>query len=173
MSTNERKSKLTDKIVKAAVAEATRYIIWNTEKKGFGLRVEITGHKSFIVRYRANGGGRNAPRRQLRLKTNPGEVLSVDAARKLANLVLADVAHGKDPQGDISAKRTEMSVTDLCNLYLEEGVDTKKPSTIATDIGRIERHIKPLLGRKLVSEVTSVDIQKFMKDIAAGKTAAD
>ena len=129
----ERKMKLTDKIVRAAAPENTRYIIWDTEKKGFGLRLETTGHKSFVVRYRANGGGRNAPRRQLRLKTTPGEVLSVDAARKLANLVLADVAHGKDPQGAISAKRNEQTVADLCDLYLKEATDIKKESTIATD----------------------------------------
>ena len=125
------------------------------------------------MRYRANGGGRNAPRRQLRLKTSPGEVLSVDAARKLANLILADVAHGKDPQGDISAKRNEQTVADLCDLYLKEATDLKKESTIATDRGRIERHIKPLLGRKLVSEVETADIQKFMREVAAGKTAVD
>jgi len=173
MSNSERRAKLTDKVVRAAMPADARYIIWDTEKKGFGLRVETTGHKSFVVRYRANGGGRNAPRRQVRLKTNPGEVLSVDVARKLANLVLADVAHGLDPQGDIAAKRKEMTVSDLCDLYLKDGVDTKKASTISTDTGRIKRHIKPLLGRKLVSEVASHDIQKFMRDVATGKTAVD
>jgi len=173
MSDNERRTRLTDKVVKAATPEARRYVIWDIDKKGFGLRVETTGHKSFIVRYRANGGGRNAPRRQVRLKTKPGEVLSVDAARKLANLVLADVAYGMDPQGDIAAKRAEMTVADLCDLYFKDGVDTKKASTIATDTGRVERHIKPLLGRKLVSEVDTAAVQKFMRDVASGKTAVD
>jgi site-specific recombinase XerD len=32
-----------------------------------------------------------------------------------------------------------MSVTALCDLYLAEGCETKKPSTLATDRGRIER----------------------------------
>ena len=49
----------------------------------------------------------------------------------------------------------------------------KKPSTLATDKGRIERHIKPLLGRKRVKDITQNDIRRFMKDVAAGKTRAD
>jgi integrase len=44
-------------------------------------------------------------------------------------------------------------------------------STLATDRGRIERHIKPLLGRHAVASVTRADIEAFMADVAAGKTA--
>ena len=47
----------------------------------------------------------------------------------------------------------------------------KKASTLATDRGRIERHIKPLLGRHSVASVTREDIETFMHDVAAGKTA--
>lgn len=47
------------------------------------------------------------------------------------------------------------------------------PSTISTDRGRIERHIKPLLGRKCASEVTRADVQRFLRDVAEGKTKAD
>jgi hypothetical protein len=48
-----------------------------------------------------------------------------------------------------------MGVAALCDLYLAEGCETKKPSTLATDHGRIERHIKPLLGAKRISELIS------------------
>ncbi len=67
MANKERKAKLTDRVVSASKAEPQRYVVWDTEKKGFGLRVEPSGHKSFIVRYRTNGGGRNAPRRQMKV----------------------------------------------------------------------------------------------------------
>ncbi len=50
---------------------------------------------------------------------------------------------------------------------------TKKPTTLATDRGRIKRHIIPLLGRKKVKDLTRADIQRFMQDVAAGKTACD
>ncbi len=66
-----------------------------------------------------------------------------------------------------------MTVSALCDLYLKEGTETKKASTLATDKGRIERHIKPLLGKRLISEIASTDIERFMRDVAKGKTAAD
>jgi hypothetical protein len=47
----------------------------------------------------------------------------------------------------------------------------KKASTLATDRGRIHRHIKPLLGRHAVASLTREDIEAFMHDVAAGKTA--
>jgi integrase len=41
----------------------------------------------------------------------------------------------------------------------------------AHDRGRIERHIKPLLGRIKVAAVTREDVETFMLDVAEGKTA--
>jgi len=52
-----------------------------------------------------------------------------------------------------------------------KGGRPKKVSTLGTDYGRIERHIKPLLGNKLVRELTRVDINRFIRDVASGKTA--
>jgi len=39
--------------------------------------------------------------------------------------------------------------------------------------GRIKRHIKPLLGRKRVRSITRGDVERFLLDVAAGKTATD
>ena len=49
----------------------------------------------------------------------------------------------------------------------------KKASTLAVDKGRIERHIKPLLGRLAVAAVTREDIERFLHDVAEGRTAGE
>jgi hypothetical protein len=62
----------------------------------------------------------------MHLRAAPGEDLTADAARRLANRILANVAHGKDPQSELSTKRKKMTVSKLCELYMAEGVETKK-----------------------------------------------
>jgi hypothetical protein len=77
-------------------------------------------------------------------------------------------------------KRQAATVAELCDLYLADAEagrlltrrkTAKKPSTLSTDRGRIERHIKPLLGQHKVAAVTREDVDQFMHDVAAGKTA--
>ena len=74
--------------------------------------------------------------------------MTVDEARKKARSLLAAASIGEDPAGAIQDAKREFTVSELCDLYMEEGTALKKPSTIATDQGRVERHIKPLLGKR-------------------------
>ena len=47
----------------------------------------------------------------------------------------------------------------------------KKASTLSVDKGRIERHIKPLLGGLAIASVTRDDVERFLYDVAEGRTA--
>jgi integrase len=144
---------------------------FDTDLKGFGLKVMPSGVKTFIVEYRPGAGGRNTPKRRLTL--GRFGALTVDEARGLAKAALGHVHAGGDPGGDRAKARAELTFDRVCDLYVEEGCETKKPSTLVTDRGRIERHIKPLLGKKRVGDITRMDVDKFMRDVASGKTAAD
>jgi len=67
-------------------------------------------------------------------------------------------------------------LADLADLYLEEGPaakPNKRASSWATDRSNIERHIKPLLGRRLAKALTQADVAKFQADVAAGKSKLD
>lgn len=87
---------------------------------------------------------------------------------------------GADPAADKQARRKAVTVAQLCDHYwsdvtagrvLVRGGRAKKPSTLATDLGRIEGHIKPLLGRLQVAATTRSDIERFMHAVAAGESA--
>jgi len=95
--------------------------------------------------------------------------------------LLGEVAAGGDPARDKSAKRKAATVADLCDRYLSDADagrlltrrgTTKKARTLATDRGRIERHIKPLLGSLKVASVTREDVETFLHSVAAGDTRA-
>ena len=77
----------------------------------------------------------------------------------------------EDPAKEKLDAKKQITLAELCDLYVEQGCTTKKASTLATDKGRIERHIKPLLGKKKVPEITRADIKRFLQDVANGKTA--
>jgi integrase len=162
-------NRITKRTIDALQVDGRDFVAWDGELTGFGVRVRPSGSKSFVVVYRT--GGRNSPLR--RVTVGAVGKIDVDAARAEARRILAGAELGQDRAGDLAKSRNEMSVEALCDLYLAEGCEIKKPSTLATDRGRIERHIKPLLGGKRISELTGADIERFMRDVAAGKTAID
>jgi integrase len=170
MTDKEKKLRLNKRAIDALPPTSKRTVYWDDELSGFGLRIEASGRKTFLVRYRP-GGGRNAPKRFMTIgrygKLTPEE------ARTEARRLLSAGNLGLDPAADRLRKRKEMSVSSLCDVYLDLGVETKKPLTILGDRGRIERHIKPLIGNKRVSEVIPADIEKLMKDIASGRSKTD
>lgn len=148
--------------------------IWDSEIRGFGVRVKPSGRAAYLIQYRTAAGATR------RLALGPIGTLTLDEARKLARLRLADVAYGLDPSAARQAARGVLTVSDLCQRYLEAaraglvmtrfGV-AKRPSTILIDEGRVARHIVPLLGSRAAKNLTRTDVQKMVDAIAAGKTA--
>lgn len=172
--------KLTKPVVDSAEPMGTRYHLWDCDLRGFGLRVETSGAKSFIVRYRAEGGGRNAPRRFMTV--GRFGVLTVEQARKKAKELLAAATVGADPANKLKAKRAEMRMTALIDRYEEVGCfiqrgkrqgQPMKPLTKTLTLARLRHHVVPLLGHKRVTEVAAADIERFFRDVEAGKSAKD
>lgn len=161
--------RLTKTVVDELEARGKEYVVWCSKLAGFGCRVRSTGSKSFIAQYRI--GGRNSPTRKVTVGSY-GKV-TVEQAREAASKILARAELGEDVAEAKAKERAEMTVAQLCDEYLRDGCDHKKASTLRSDVGRIERHIKPLLGRKRISEVKRSDIERFLRDVAGGKTATN
>jgi len=142
------KAKITKRTVDAAKPDRRDTFIWDTEAKGFGLKVTPAGNKVYVLQYRFGG------RVNRYTIGRHGSPWTPNEARDEAGRLLGMVKDGKNPAALKSADKAEKTVAELCDLYLAEGCETKKPSTLATDKGRIERHIKPLLGRKRVKDIT-------------------
>ena len=146
-------------------------LFWDTELSGFGVKVLKDGGKTYIAQYRTSRG-REGKTTRVTIGRH-GAPWTAELARDEARRVLGRVALGEDPAAAEQAGRKVLTVAQLCDEYLKSGTGTKKASTLATDSGRIERHIKPLLGARRITEVTSADVSKFMQDIATGRTKAD
>jgi integrase len=165
-------AKLTKRTVDAEQPEASEKFKWDDDLPGFGLRVFPSGRKSYVVQYKIGGRGGRTRRISLGLHGK----LTVDEARKKAARLLAAVADGGDPAMDRAEARQALSVADLAKLYLAEGPaekPNKKASSWATDRSNIERHVVPLLGRKMANALAPADIARFQADVATGRSKAD
>ncbi len=160
------KAKITKRTVDSCEPREQRYTVWDTTLRGFGVRVNSDGSKSYVVKYLIDG-------RQRWYTIGRHGALTPDEARTEAQDILGKAAKGIDPAKTKAEERAASTVAELCDRYLADGCATKKPSTLATDRGRIERHIKPLLGHRRVKDVTAGDVRRFLNDVANGKTAAD
>jgi integrase len=168
--------KLTKAVVDRANIREKQYTIWCSELKGFGAYVHPTGRRTYFVDYQTSDGARR------RMTIGKHGVPTTEQARKLALETLGGIVLQKvDPLLERRTRRASLTVSQLCDQYMkaaEKGLilgrrrnRPKKASTIEIDRGRIERHIKPLLGSKLVIDLTRADITKFVRDVSAGKTA--
>ena len=150
-------------------------IVWDAAIAGFCARRQKGPAVTYYVKYRTANG-----RQRWQVIGRHG-VLTPDEARDKAKAILGTVVDGADPAAEKRAARKAKTVSELCDLYLADAEAgrlltrrkvAKKPSTLATDRGRIERHIKPLLGRMAVAAVDRSDIERFMHAVAEGETAA-
>ena len=167
--------KITKRLVDSLESDTARDLfVWDSELKGFGLRIKPSGARQYLVQYR------NASGASKRLGLGKHGVLTPEQARDMARERLAAVAMGNDPAAEREATRTALTVAELCALYLEQAKSGQtlgrrgrkiKASTLAMDKSRIDRHVVPLLGKISLRSLTSDDIARMQASIAAGKTA--
>jgi integrase len=61
----------------------------------------------------------------------------------------------------------------LFDEYLAEGCTGKKPSTLLRDKSRIDRHLRPLIGRLKLRNVSRATVERLMLDVRNGRTKRD
>ena len=103
--------KLTKRSTESLLPKPTKYVAWDTEVSGFGVRVMPSGSKSYILKYRI-GRGRAAKTRTITL----GKLIdsTPEAARRLARDYKAEARLGQDP-----FKSEEQAIDDGTQTFAE------------------------------------------------------
>ena len=149
------KRKITKRAVDDAKPKAGRYTVWDTELRGFGLRVNVDGSKTYVVKYSFGG-------RQWWYSIGKHGSWTPEKARREAKSLLGEVADGDNPAGLRRASRDNPTVADLSAMFLREHVRPKrKPSTAEVYRDILERLVVPVLGRFRVADVTRADVAKL------------
>ncbi|WP_105382452.1 site-specific integrase [Neorhizobium alkalisoli] len=160
--------KLTRKSVGALQPTDKITTYFDSDVKGFGLRVAPTGARSWILEYRPGAGGRAVAKKRLKLGTPA--TMSPEEARDEAVRTLARVALGADPASARSDERKGDTVAELASKYLRDHVQVKrKARTYSEYKSAIDRYIVPVLGSMRSSLVTASDVARLQAHITRGK----
>jgi integrase len=162
------KRKITKRTLAAVPADApTEFRVWDTELRGFCLRVFPSGRRTYAVSYKRSANSRTW------FKIGDAGALTPEEARRQARQLLARVAAGADPQAERAKRRDRMTVSNLIDAYLQEGPrdrPNKRASSWRNDKGYLNNHVRPFLGRRAIDELTPAELSRWQDDVALGKS---
>ena len=137
--------------------------LWDEVIPGFGVKLLPSGKKRYILKYRCSGGGRSARQRWLTIGTHGS--ITPDQARRMAQIALADIASGNDPQGDKMAERNAATMKELWTRFEGEHLPSRKWRTQDEYRSHWKNKIEPELGTLRCKSINRNDVDRFHKSM--------
>jgi integrase len=135
-------------------------IVYDSDLKGFGVRVTAADAKAFVLNYRIGGHER-------RFTIGGYPEWSATAARKHAEDLKRRIDLGQDPLAHRREERASLTVNQLCELYAERHLPKKRESSQRDDMAIIRTIVIPRLGNMKAAAVRYADIDSLHRDISA------
>jgi integrase len=152
-------------VVDAATPGERDRFIWDSQLRGYGLKITPRGARAFVCQYRA-GHSRSSPTRRITIgQYGP---LTPDQARREAKSILGAVAGGADPAAEKQARKQAQraprnTVADVAREWLRRDQATKRT---LYEIQRIlTRDVLPSIGDKLIADLRKRDIIEMLDAI--------
>ncbi|MBN9564797.1 MAG: tyrosine-type recombinase/integrase [Alphaproteobacteria bacterium] len=166
--------KLTRKIIDELKPDLSKErCLWDTEIKGFGIRIQKSDKKTFIYVYRNSSG------KLRKFKLGNYGSLTVEQARERALKTSAKVILGEDPVKEkeeivLARKNAVYTVSDLINDYMLNYAPANiKKITIGKWKSFIRLYILPEWGARPVNEIKKSDAEKLKASLKDKKTTAN
>ena len=150
-------TRITKRAIEVLQPRSTAYVVYDSGLVGFGVRVNPTGAKSFLIEYRPGSGGRRVAKK--RIVIGQFGKMTCEQARNVAREKLASVQLGNDPAADRAAQRTTPTFKETAGRYLQEEAPRRlKSSTITNYEINLRRHANPAIGSFKIADITRQDI---------------
>lgn len=148
--------RITQKLISKLIAPPTGNLIeYDSEIPGFGARITAAGVVAFILNYRIHG-------RERRYTIGRYPELTATAAREKALQLRGRILNGHDPLEQREQDRTEPTMDDLAEEYLEKyAAIHKRATSIRNDLQMIDKIIAPKLGKRRLKSIGKKDIQSL------------
>jgi len=111
-------------------------IAYDSDLKGFGVRVTAAGAKAFVLNYRTGGLER-------RYTIGSYPEWSATAARKHAEDLKRRIDLGQDPLAHRREERGSLTINQLCELYAERHLPKKGEKSQRDDMAIIRTIVNP------------------------------
>ena len=152
--------RFTDAQIKRLKPTSKRAIIFEHGGRGFGLRIEPSGRKSFFLEYRF---GEAEERRNRVLTIGKHPTVSLTEARSIASQSLSQIEQDIDPATQKLTKkipdRNALTVGDLVEEYIKKWAKVKKKERSWKEDERLlNKDILPVIGRKKAKDIRRRDI---------------
>ena len=152
--------RFTDAQIKRLKPTSKRAIIFEHGGRGFGLRIEPSGRKSFFLEYRF---GEAEERRNRVLTIGKYPTVSLTEARSIASQSLSQIEQDIDPATQKLTKkivdRNALTLGDLVEEYIEKWAKVKKKEQSWKEDERLlNKDILPVFGRKKAKDIRRRDI---------------
>ena len=134
-------------------------ITYDTEVKGFGVRVTAAAARAFILNYRTRSG------RERRYTIGSFPDWKTGAARTEAGDLKKRIDVGDDPMAEVDAERGAKTVSDLCDRFIADYLPRKRPATARDYKALIENHIRPALKHERVDELRHDQIDALHRKV--------
>ena len=159
--------RFTDAKIKGLKPTSKRAILFEHGGRGFGLRVEPSGRKSFFLEYRI---GEAEERRNRILTIGKYPTVSLTEARSIASQSLSKIEQNIDPATQKLTKkitdRNALTVGDLVEEYIEKWARVKKKEQSWKEDERLlNKDILPAFGRKKAKDIRRRDIVLLLDGI--------
>lgn len=150
--------KITKRLVEAIKPNKHDVFVWDTEVRGFGVRVKPSGVRSYLVQYRNRHG------RSRRLTIGQHGRLTADKARSRAKSLLGDVEGGKDPVAD-RRERPRDTFGAVADEFIKRHVKHKDLRS-AKEIERLlDVEVRPKWRKRPIDSISRRDVVELLDGI--------
>ena len=153
--------KFTTRSIEALKPQQSRYEEYDASLTGFGLRVNTSGHKSWITRYRHNG-------KLVKLTLSKYTEMSLADARDAHNKIRSQLNQGLNPQAEAQAKRVnrlqDPTVEELVDDYLERYAKPRK-RTWQIDAWTLRKDLVPRFGKMKARNIKRQHIITMLDEV--------
>ncbi|WP_375210087.1 tyrosine-type recombinase/integrase [Hyphomonas jannaschiana] len=159
------KRKITKRLIDSLTAGDSPFVVWDTELRGFGLKVSNSNLKSFILKYR------NAHGRQRKPTIGRYGEMTIEEARRLAAQMKVQVSQGQDPSAERKRQRMQIKLNDFADVYFQNA--SKKQSTKDIEQSYYDSHIRGTLGRLSICSIGQEDVTRWFAGLSDRPGAAN